>query len=54
MDTGNAQDITLEAVWILKDYTIVYDEEGVLFQEKPLEVVPEEKEEVIVPKNPVT
>ena len=54
VDTGNAQDITLEAVWILKDYTIVYDEEGVLFQEKPLEVVPEEKEEVIVPKNPVT
>ena len=54
VDTGNAQDITLEAVWVLKDYTIVYDEEGVLFQEKPLEVVPEEKEEVIVPKNPVT
>ena len=54
VDTANAQDITLEAVWILKDYTIVYDEEGVLFQEKPLEVVPEEKEEVIVPKNPVT
>ena len=25
VDTGNAQDITLEAVWILKDYTIVYD-----------------------------
>ena len=54
VDSSLVQDIHLEAIWIPKDFTIVYDEEGILYQEKPEEIVIEEKEEEIILKNPVT
>ena len=54
VDSSVVEDISLEAIWIPKDFTIVYDEEGVLYQEKPKDVVPSEKVEVTAPKNPTT
>lgn len=54
VDTSVYSDISLEAIWIPVNFTLTYDEEGVLFEEKPEEVVVEEKKEEIVLKNPVT
>ena len=46
-DENSASDLTLEAVWTPVEYSITYDEEGVEYREKPVEVVEEEPVEAI-------
>ena len=53
IDSLRGEDIVLEAVWTPVEYAIVYDEDGVEYEEKKEEAVPVKEEEPLPePKNP--